>query len=136
MNAPKVNLLCRYPVIAGHELKRSDWSDEQNKAAFGKCVNPHGHNYQIELWLTGSVNVETGLLINGYDVDGIVQPFLETYMDHKFLNKDVAFFREHQPTVEWIAVWLYEELKAQFPKHVTLNKVRVFETENLAVEYP
>lgn len=136
MKSPQVDLICVYNVIAGHELKRMDWSPEQNRATFGKCANPHGHDYKIELHLTGNLHPESGMLINGYDVDAIVAPFIEKNLDHKFLNTDVEFFKIHQPTAEWIAVWIYDEFKVLFPKHVTLKKVRVFETATLAVDYP
>ena len=133
---PKIDLVCIYQVIAGHELKRLDWTPDKNKSVFGKCAGPHGHDYKIELFLTGTIDAETGLVINGYDVDAIVQPFLDQNVDHKFLNTDIAFFKMHQPTAEWIAVWIFTELAPRFPKHVTLKKVRVFETQNLAAEYP
>ena len=133
---PKIDLICCYQIIAGHELKRLDWSKEKNQDVFGKCANPHGHDYKIELHLTGHLHPETGLLINGYDVDAIVAPFFEKNFDHKFLNSDVEFFKTHQPTAEWIAVWLFDSFQNVFPKHVQLKKVRVFETANLAVDYP
>ena len=133
---PKVNLISIYQVIAGHELKRPDWTIEKNREVFGKCANPHGHDYKIELHLTGHVHPETGLLINGYDVDAIVAPFFTAHFDHKFLNTDVDFFKTHQPTAEWIAVWIFDSFKTIFPDHVQLQKVRVYETANLAVDYP
>lgn len=133
---PQIQLVCSYSICAGHRLSRSDWSPEKNRAVFGHCANNHGHQYRLDLVLNGEINAETGLLINGYDVDKIVKPFLAESFDHRFLNDDVEFFKKHQPTAEWIAVWLYEELKVFFPKHITLKKVRVFETPELAAEYP
>lgn len=133
---PKIDLICCYQIIAGHELKRLDWSPEKNREVFGKCANPHGHDYKIELHLTGQLNPETGMLINGYDVDELVKPFFDQNLDHKFLNTDVSFFKEHQPTAEWIAVWLYDSFKSVFPKHIQLKRVRLYETANLAVDYP
>jgi len=133
---PNINLICSYPICAAHQLYRNDWSDEKNKEVFGKCANIHGHQYNMELHLSGEISSETGMLINGFDVDKIVSPFIQDYFDHKFLNQDVDFFKDNQPTAEWIAVWVYQELKDKFPKHVELKKVRIGETPELAVEYP
>lgn len=133
---PKVKLVCCYEICAGHRLYNDNWSKEKNEAVYGHCANNHGHQYRIELCLTGHLDSETELLINGYDVDEIVKPFFKENLDHKFLNDDVDFFKEHQPTAEWIACWIYDSLKNYFPSHVELNQVRVFETPELYVEYP
>ena len=55
--------------------------------------------------------------------------------DHKFLNQDVAFFKDHQPTAEWISVWIFDELKNKFPEFVKLKQVSVYETPELKVSY-
>lgn len=133
---PQIQLVCSYAVCAGHRLHRADWSPEKNHTVFGHCANNHGHQYRLDLVLCGPIHSDTGLLINGYDVDKIVKPFLAESFDHRFLNDDVEFFKTHQPTAEWIAVWVYEELKDHFPEPVELKKVRVFETPELAAEYP
>ena len=51
---------------AAHRLYRKDWDDEKNQSVFGKCNNPnfHGHNYELIVGLTGSVDPETGFLID------------------------------------------------------------------------
>ena len=136
MTNHKINLVSSYHICAGHRLSRDDWSSEKNAEVYGHCANNHGHQYRLDLVLEGEISSETGMLINGYDVDAIVQPFLKESFDHKFLNDDVDFFKDHQPTAEWISVWAYHQLKDKFPEHVTLKKVRIGETPELAVEYP
>lgn len=133
---PKIKLISSYAVCAGHRLSRSDWTVEKNREVYGHCANNHGHQYRLDLVLEGEMNPETGMLINGYDVDKVVKSFLTASFDHKFLNDDVAFFKSRQPTAEWIAVWAFEELKSEFPPHVTLKTVRIYETPELAAEYP
>lgn len=130
-----INLICSYPICAAHRLARLDWSDEKNNQVFGKCANTHGHQYTMELHLRGEPDVETGMLINGFAVDEIVAPFIRDQFDHKYLNEDVAFFKETLPTAENIAVWVYQELQGQFSSPVRLHKVKIYETPELAVEY-
>ena len=109
---------------------------QKNQQIYGKCSNIHGHQYKLEIILTGPISEETGMLINAYDVEEIIRPFITQYFDHKYLNDDVPFFKTHQPTCEWIAVWIYEELKNKFPKPAVLKKVRLHETHEVAAEYP
>lgn len=136
MKTPIITLTCAYTICAGHRLSRDDWSQDQNKHAFGKCTNSHGHHYRLEVILSGPMSLETGMLINGFDVDAIVKPVVFDVMDHHFLNDDIPFFKTHQPTAEWIAVWAFDALKESFPNGVTLKKIRVYETPDLAAEYP
>lgn len=136
MDKPWVNLVCRYSVCAGHRLRRDDWSEAKNREVFGKCVGPHGHEYGIEVVLTGPLSSDTGMLINSFTVDETVRGRVVDQLDHRFLNDDVPFFKEHQPTAEWIAVWIYRELSHAFPVGVVLERVRVFETPTLCAEYP
>lgn len=135
MNRPAVQLICSYAFCAAHRLHRADWPEERNLKVFGKCANTHGHHYKMELHLEGVLNSDTGMLVNGFDVDQIVKPFVEEYLDHKYLNQDVPFFKDYQPTAEWLAVWIYHGLKNEFPAHVTLCKVKIYETDKLSVEY-
>lgn len=136
MSEQIINLICSYPICAAHQLMRPDWSAEKNQQVYGKCAQIHGHQYTLELNLSGIINADTGMLINAFDVDEIVKPFITGYFDHKFLNQDVPFFHDRQPTAEWIAVWVFHELKDKFKMPVTLKKVKVYETPELAVEYP
>lgn len=135
MQTTCVNLICSYSVCAGHRLYRDDWSQDKNHKIFGKCVRNHGHQYRIEVILGGGIDVQTGMLINGFDVDEIVRPIVIERLDHKFLNDDIDFFKDHQPTAEWIAFWIFHELQDKFASSVALKAVRVFETPELAAEY-
>ena len=59
--------VCRIAYFnSAHRLYNPEWSDEKNNEVFGKCNNPnyHGHNYKIEVWIEGSVDQETGYLID------------------------------------------------------------------------
>lgn len=130
-----VTLTRTYTLCAAHELYRPQISDQENKALYGDCSQIHGHQYTVEIVLTGEINPQTGMLINAHDVDKIAGQFLKENVDHKFLNKDVSFFKDKPPTAEWIAVWVYQELKEKFPKSVHLTKVIVHETPTMSVEY-
>lgn len=131
----EISLVCAYEICAAHKLSRPEWTQEQNEKVYGKCAHVHGHQYRLELLLNGEIQ-ETGMLINEFDAEEIVMPFLNNKFDHKYLNEDDAFFKDNPPTAEWIAVWVYRELNELFPKHVTLKQVKVYETPTLAAVFP
>lgn len=113
---------------AAHRLYRSDWDDEKNNAVFGKCNNPnfHGHNYELEVGVTGAINQETGFLIDIVELKTIMKEEIEDYLDHKNLNLDVPEFKNLNPTMENIAVLIWNKLNARllgrFKLSVTLHE--------------
>lgn len=130
-----ITLVCAYTLHTGHRLARADWSPQKNAEVFGKCTNNHGHQYRLEIMLAGNINPESGMLINGFDVDKVVQEKIVLVLDHKFLNDDVAHFRKNLPTAENIAQWCFAELDGAFPAGVKLSRIRLYETPDLYVEY-
>jgi 6-pyruvoyltetrahydropterin/6-carboxytetrahydropterin synthase len=111
---------------AAHRLYRPDWDDDKNNAVFGKCNNPnfHGHNYELEVGVTGDIDQETGFLIDIVELKNIIKEEVEDYLDHKNLNLDIPEFKELNPTMENIAVLIWDKLNAsslgRFKVSVTL----------------
>lgn len=122
---------------AAHRLYNPAWSDERNDAVFGLCNNPnfHGHNYNLEVRIIGDIDPQTGFVIDLNLLKRVIHEEVETYLDHKNLNLDVAEFRELNPTAENIAVVIYNRLRARLDDKYDL-KIRLYETERNFVEYP
>ena len=76
---------------AAHRLYNKDWDDSRNQAVFGKCSNPnyHGHNYELEVGVTGTIHPETGFLINLDELKKIIKEEVEDQFDHKNLNLEI-----------------------------------------------
>lgn len=134
-HSPTIQLSSSYDICAAHKLYRSDWNEKKNRDVFGHCCDLHGHQYKFVIVLEGKINSETGMLINGYETDRIVQEKLLSQVDHKYLNDDISFFKDKLPTAEWIAYWAFHELKDAFPSHVKLKSVRIYETPELYASY-
>lgn len=136
MSAPlKVELGRRYRFAAAHRLHSPQLSEEENWRVFGKCNNPHGHghNYVVEVALSGQVDPDTGMIANLADLDAFVeQQFLEEF-DHRSLNEDVPAFREKVPTTENLCIEIFRRLKS-FPC-AKLERVCIQETGNNRFEY-
>ena len=122
---------------AAHRLYRKDWDDIKNKEVFGKCSNPlyHGHNYYLEVKVTGDVDPETGYVIDLKILKEIINDEVLEKFDHKNLNEDTEEFRDLNPTAENIAVVIYDKLRSRLDVNYEV-KVRLSETEKNIVEYP
>ncbi len=133
--ALKIELGRRYRFSASHRLHSSKLSEEENRRVYGKCNNPHGHghNYVVEVSVSGAVDPATGMIANLADLDSFVEREVIEPFDHKSLNEDVAAFRENVPTTENVCKEIFERLK-HFPK-AKLERVRVEETGNNTFEY-
>ncbi|HTZ31745.1 MAG TPA: 6-carboxytetrahydropterin synthase [Methylomirabilota bacterium] len=132
---PKIELGRRYRFSASHRLHSPQLSEEENCRVYGKCNNPygHGHNYVVEVSVSGAVDPSTGMIVNLADLDGFVQREVIDAFDHKSLNEEVEAFRERVPTTEYVCMEIYQRLK-HFPL-ARLERVRVEETSNNAFEY-
>ncbi|WP_194850872.1 6-pyruvoyl trahydropterin synthase family protein [Nonlabens antarcticus] len=121
---------------AAHRLYRKDWSDEKNLSIFGKCSNPHyhGHNYDLEVGVTGEVDPETGFLIDLKILKDIIEHHVEDALDHKNLNEEVLEFKDLNPTAENIAFVIYNKIKEQLDPKYDLE-VKLFETPRNFVVY-
>jgi 6-pyruvoyltetrahydropterin/6-carboxytetrahydropterin synthase len=131
----KIELGRRYHFSASHRLHSAHLTEEENYRVFGKCNNPfgHGHNYVLEVTVSGRVDPSTGMIANLTDLDGFVEKAVLQVFDHKSLNEDVAVFQEKVPTTENLCIDIYERLKSF--SHAKLERVRIEETRNNSFEY-
>jgi 6-pyruvoyltetrahydropterin/6-carboxytetrahydropterin synthase len=134
-SAVRVVLGRRYHFAASHRLHTPQLSQDENCRVFGKCNNPygHGHNYTVEVLLSGKIDPATGMIANLVDLDSFVEREILAPFDHKSLNEDVPAFRDKVPTTENLCVEIYRRLRP-FP-HARLERVRVQETSNNSFEY-
>ncbi len=121
---------------AAHRLYRKDWSEEKNNAVFGKCNNPnfHGHNYDLIVGLSGEIDPETGYLIDLKILKDLIFQEVEKPFDHKNLNLDVPEFKNLNPTVENIAVVIWNKLRKKLDKKYKIE-VTLYETPRNYVTY-
>ena len=120
----------RYLVSASHRLHTDELSAEENRAAYGKCNNPHGHghNYVVEVLVGGRVDAATGMVVDLVALDRTVGERILNRFDHANLNLD-PLFRDRVPTTENFSKAIFSLLRDALPE-VELEHVRVEETEN------
>jgi 6-pyruvoyltetrahydropterin/6-carboxytetrahydropterin synthase len=123
-----------YVFSAAHRLHALALSDEENRALYGKCNNPngHGHNYTLDVTVSGAVDGETGMVIDLVELDRTVRSVLDT-LDHKHLDREIASFAEQTSTAENIVVYLWGELAPHLEGR--LAHLKLWETKNNVFEY-
>ncbi|MCL6296504.1 6-pyruvoyl trahydropterin synthase family protein [Jejuia spongiicola] len=132
----KVTVSRKAHFNAAHRLYRKDWTDEKNSLIFGKCSNPnfHGHNYELIVSVTGTIDKETGYVIDIKTLKDIIKEKIEDAFDHKNLNVEVPEFRELNPTAENIVVVIYDKIKPELKPELELE-ITLFETPRNFVSY-
>ena len=122
---------------AAHRLHNPKWSDEKNKEIFGLCNNPsyHGHNYDLEVRVTGEIDEETGYLIDLKVLKDIIKAKIEKRFDHKNLNLDTEEFKNLNPTAENVCFVIWKILRANLDEKYEIG-VKLYETPRNYVEYP
>ena len=131
----KAHLNRRYMFSASHRLHAPALSEQQNQATYGKCNNPHGHghNYALEVSVSGPVDPVTGMVCSLVDLDEAVRNAVLERFDHQNLNL-VQEFADAVPTTENLAVAIYNILKQRF-RAAHLEQVRIEETLMNSFEY-
>jgi 6-pyruvoyltetrahydropterin/6-carboxytetrahydropterin synthase len=128
----------RYRFPAAHVLRHPALSDAENERLYGKCANPngHGHDYGLEITVTGEPDPATGFIVAPEALDAIVRERVLDRFDHRRLNDD-ALFRERVPTAENIAIVVHRELSAPVASACAgrLLRVRVVETARNQFDY-
>ena len=131
----KAHLTRRYLFSASHRLHNDAMSDAENSAVYGKCNNTHGHghNYALEVTVSGQVDPRTGMICNLVDLDEAVRHEILDHFDHDNLNLRTEF-DSLVPTTENLSEVIFNILKQSF-KAAHLEKVRLEETMMNSFEY-
>lgn len=131
---PPVLLTKRIEFAAAHRYIRPEWDEAKNRAVFGRCYNPpaHGHNYFLELTVSGAIDPTNGMVVNLFDLKRVMLDVIEEF-DHKNLNLDMPYFKERIPTSENFAHVLWDKFVVQRDIGA-LHTLRLCEDEDLYAE--
>jgi 6-pyruvoyltetrahydropterin/6-carboxytetrahydropterin synthase len=131
----KAHLTRRYLFSASHRLHNDQMSPDENRATYGKCNNPHGHghNYGLEVTVSGQVDPSTGMICNLVDLDSCVEKEVLSRYDLENLNTRLEFVVT-VPTTENLCIQIFDILQRSFP-HAHLERVRLQETMMNSFEY-
>jgi 6-pyruvoyltetrahydropterin/6-carboxytetrahydropterin synthase len=128
----------RAEFSASHVCRQPSLTPEQNREMYGLAANPkgHGHNYVLEVTLEGDPDPVTGMIFDLKTLKEVIQKNVVDSMDHRFLNYEVPPFDKIVPTAENVAAEIWKRLEPQLKgERARLKNVRLFETEDLYVDY-
>lgn len=133
--ATQVEVTRKARFCAGHRYWRGEWSTEENRAVFGACAHEHGHghNYALEVTVSGQVDSATGMLVNLAELDRWITALVIERLDHRNLNTDVPELAGRMPTTEVLAEFAWKVLIDRLPIG-RLERVRVYESDELWAE--
>ncbi|WP_263352009.1 6-pyruvoyl trahydropterin synthase family protein [Acidicapsa acidisoli] len=129
----------RATFSASHYYWNPSWSEQQNEAVFGRCANRngHGHNYTLEVTVTGTVDPVTGFVVDLKWLKDVIEEQVISVYDHRHLNLEVPEFADSIPTTENIAIAVWNRLEVPVAEAggAMLSRVRVYETNDIFAEY-
>ena len=130
----KMTLTQQFEFSAAHRLHVDSMSQQENRDYFGKCNNPngHGHNYVVEVSLETDTNASRAISLDRFEAT--VKENVIDVLDHKHLNLDVEYFKDVNPTVENIAIAVWQWLDGKFGD-AKLKNVRIYETPKTWADY-
>ena len=123
-----------YHFCAAHQYGQSDWSDQKNKEVFGPDAKVHGHNYKLEVTVTGEINPDTGFLIDLGELSNIVNDNVLSKLDHSQFEKDLPWFNDKQPSSENLVIFIWNEISKHL-KSAKLHRIRIVETPTIYTDY-
>lgn len=139
MNNPtRVTVVRKVRFAAAHFLRLPELSDEENFQRFGPSSNAlaHGHNYEIEVSVSGPVEPATGMVINLKDLKAILNEEVVGPLDFKNLNLQVDFFKDRLTTLENLSIYIWERLHPRLASmSLDLTGLKTIESDDLYVEY-
>ena len=119
---------------AAHQYGHSDWSDEKNREVFGPDSKIHGHNYMLEVMVTGDVVDDTGFLVDLGNLKKIVKKNVIDILDHSLFNVEVEFFKDRQPSSENLVIFIWNQIQSEL-KGAKLHRIRLHETPTIFTDY-
>jgi len=133
----RVSVFRKEHFNAAHRLYNAAWDDAKNEKFFGKCALPnyHGHNYELEVKVTGKPDKRTGYVMDMKNLSDLIRNEVTSRFDHKNLNLDTEEFKDLNPTAENIVIVIYKLLRPHIDKKLDLH-IRLYETPRNFVEYP
>jgi 6-pyruvoyltetrahydropterin/6-carboxytetrahydropterin synthase len=119
---------------AAHQYGHENWTDEKNSEVFGDDSKIHGHNYTLDVTVKGTINPETGFIVDLGELKKVVRINILDSMDHSQIEKDILWFKDKQPSSENMVVFIWEIIESKL-KGCALHRIRLIETPTIKTDY-
>ena len=125
----------QFKFCAAHKYWNEDWSHDKNYKVFGDDIKVHGHNYVLNITITGPINQDSGFIYNIQEIKKIVQTKVISILDHSQIQSDVKWFEGKQPSTENLVLFIWEKVASEIKKPAKLYKIKLRETPTIFTEY-
>ena len=125
----------QYKFCAAHKYWNPGWDETQNVEIFGDDVKIHGHNYILDVTVSGQINPQSGFIINIKDLNKIVKDNVISILDHSQIDKDVEWFKKKQPSTENLVVFIWNQIADLFKGNAYLYSIKLRETPTIYTTY-
>ena len=125
----------QYKFCAAHRYWNSRWTEAENFENFGDDIYLHGHNYNLDITISGEINTDSGFIVNLQKLNNIVQENVISIMDHSQIEKDIDWFENCQPSTENMVVFIWERLAGKIPSPAKLHSIKLQETPTISTTY-
>ena len=134
---PRAHLICKAEFCAAFRLHNPSKDDAWNRETYGiyNSDSFHGHNWLMEVEVSGEIHEETGMVMDLLKLQDLVQEKLISKVDHRNLNTDVDFLAGKLTTTENLAAAFWEQLEPELPQGVQLREIRLEESRDYSVRY-
>ena len=125
----------QYKFCAAHQYWNNRWTEAENFENFGDDIYLHGHNYNLDITISGEINTDSGFIVNLQKLNNIVQENVISIMDHSQIEKDIDWFENLQPSTENMVVFIWERLVGKIPSPAKLHSIKLQETPTISTTY-
>ena len=120
---------------AAHKYWNEKWSKDKNYQVFGDDVRVHGHNYILDITITGTVDEDSGFIYDIQKLKSLVDDKVIKVLDHSQIQEDINWFKGKQPSTENLVLFIWESIASHVDKPAKLYKIKLRETPTIFTEY-
>jgi len=125
----------QFKFCAAHKYWNDNWTDEKNKEIFEDDIKVHGHNYELDITISGKPSKESGFIVNISELKKIVDEYVINILDHSQIQEDVEWFKSRQPSTENLVIFIWNHLNPHIGSKMKLYKIKLRETPTIYTEY-
>lgn len=125
----------QFKFCAAHKYWNDNWTDEKNKEIFEDDIKIHGHNYELDITISGKPSKESGFIVNISELKKIVDEYVINILDHSQIQEDVEWFKSRQPSTENLVIFIWNQLNPHIGSKMELYKIKLRETPTIYTEY-
>ena len=125
----------QFKFCAAHKYWNDKWDNDKNYKVFGDDIKVHGHNYVLDVTITGEIDPDSGFIVDIQDIKTIVSENVIKVLDHSQIEKDIDWFKGKQPSTENLVIFIWEQIFSKIKKPAKLYKIKLRETPTIFTEY-